>query len=442
MFLVIAFTIPMSEEDQLFSESDIYDNEADDSGDDTFRVRGALSPPRAQPWSTASLHDAMHAGFIDVNPPYQRDVVWPETKQIGLIDSIFRNFYIPPVIFTVEKDQDGVETRVCVDGKQRLTSIQRFIDGMSISLCWIIKKYWYTRSDSQHTRLLLPEAYRKQFQNKQITCVEYTDLPPGTERDIFQRVQLGMSLTVAEKLQAVSSPRAEWVSTLQAMFVNSEGGLSDTLHWVVSRGRDFQGVAQLCYSCWNLPNFSTPTVSKLEKWLVAPGEPSTQFKMQVQQVLEKFIDLGEYSSDNYRKGFTGIKERVAPVEFLFIGILLAKMRNCNSEDCAEKVLAMRKHTRSLHKDVRSNERVMKSMWEYIERLEISGGDPFADWEGPGAETVVTIKKSKTITTKRKRKTDDDDGEVVMPKAPRAPAKPRAKVQKLRSSYGNGVQFVA
>jgi hypothetical protein len=27
------------------------------------------------------------------------EVVWPEAKQIGLIDSIFRNFYIPPVIF-------------------------------------------------------------------------------------------------------------------------------------------------------------------------------------------------------------------------------------------------------------------------------------------------------------------------------------------------------
>ncbi len=27
------------------------------------------------------------------------DVVWSEIKQIGLIDSIFRNFYIPPIIF-------------------------------------------------------------------------------------------------------------------------------------------------------------------------------------------------------------------------------------------------------------------------------------------------------------------------------------------------------
>jgi hypothetical protein len=27
------------------------------------------------------------------------DVVWVENKQIGLIDSIFRNFYVPPIIF-------------------------------------------------------------------------------------------------------------------------------------------------------------------------------------------------------------------------------------------------------------------------------------------------------------------------------------------------------
>lgn len=27
------------------------------------------------------------------------DIVWPEQKQIGLIDSVFRNYYIPPIIF-------------------------------------------------------------------------------------------------------------------------------------------------------------------------------------------------------------------------------------------------------------------------------------------------------------------------------------------------------
>ena len=45
------------------------------------------------------------------------DVVWPEAKQIGLIDSIFRNFYIPPVLLSVQRDDDQ-EVRFCVDGKQ------------------------------------------------------------------------------------------------------------------------------------------------------------------------------------------------------------------------------------------------------------------------------------------------------------------------------------
>lgn len=54
------------------------------------------------------------------------DVVWPETKQIMIIDSIFRNFYIPPVIFAVKVHDDGSESKTCIDGKQRLTSIQRY----------------------------------------------------------------------------------------------------------------------------------------------------------------------------------------------------------------------------------------------------------------------------------------------------------------------------
>lgn len=58
------------------------------------------------------------------------DIVWPDTKKSFLIDSIFRNFYIPPVIFAVREAADGAEIRVCVDGKQRLTSISKFMDGM------------------------------------------------------------------------------------------------------------------------------------------------------------------------------------------------------------------------------------------------------------------------------------------------------------------------
>lgn len=94
----------------------------------------------------------IHEGIIDLNPTYQRgtlivararalpvdsveDVVWPEQKQIKVLDSIWRNYYVPPVVFAVYYNEDGLEVRHCVDGKQRLTSIQKFFDGqVSISL--------------------------------------------------------------------------------------------------------------------------------------------------------------------------------------------------------------------------------------------------------------------------------------------------------------------
>jgi hypothetical protein len=50
-------------------------------------------------------------------------------EQMLIIDSLFHNFYIPPIVFAVVKDEDGHEMRVCVDGKQRLTSIVRFLIG-------------------------------------------------------------------------------------------------------------------------------------------------------------------------------------------------------------------------------------------------------------------------------------------------------------------------
>lgn len=88
----------------------------------------------------------IHEGIIDLNPTYQRgtlivararalpvdsveDVVWPEQKQIKVLDSIWRNYYVPPVVFAVYYNEDGLEVRHCVDGKQRLTSIQKFFDG-------------------------------------------------------------------------------------------------------------------------------------------------------------------------------------------------------------------------------------------------------------------------------------------------------------------------
>lgn len=96
----------------------------------TFHSLHSRGIYRPQPQLSARYVPSRHSHVVHHDKAPLSDVVWPESKQIGLIDSIFRNFYVPPVIFAVQKDEDGETVRVCVDGKQRLTSIQKFLDGL------------------------------------------------------------------------------------------------------------------------------------------------------------------------------------------------------------------------------------------------------------------------------------------------------------------------
>ncbi|OYW70573.1 MAG: hypothetical protein B7Z37_30340, partial [Verrucomicrobia bacterium 12-59-8] len=66
----------------------------------------------------------------DFDPPYQRMSVWTEEKQSFFIDSILRNFPIPPVFLQQKIDNNsGKTTYELIDGKQRLTAIVKFIRG-------------------------------------------------------------------------------------------------------------------------------------------------------------------------------------------------------------------------------------------------------------------------------------------------------------------------
>jgi hypothetical protein len=150
-----------------------------------------------------------------------------------------------------------------------------------------------------------------------LSQVEYRDLSRAFERDIFQRVQLGIPLTAAEKLQAVSSPWADYIGMLTQMRLTSATGIADQIQIDTSRGRDFQAIAQFVYCCDGLPEERLPTAAKLEKWLQRTEHPAPNFKEQIKKTMQRFQHMA--STPELRIGFTAIKNRVAPVEFVFIG---------------------------------------------------------------------------------------------------------------------------
>ncbi|KAG6829607.1 hypothetical protein H0H92_004076 [Tricholoma furcatifolium] len=383
-----------------------------DDGSDTeedpnvFRIRGALPEYVESKLTIQQLHGLIHEGGIDLEPSYQRDVVWPESKQIFLIHSLFHNYYVPPIVFAVHPADDDPEeeVRVCVDGKQRLTSIQKFCDGQSILPDTLDpkskKQWWFTIPQSaKGVKAELPDGHKRRFLDHILTCVEYRKLAPGAEHEVFQRVQMGMTLTGAEKLQALSSPWASWIRDLEHKHVSVDGGLASVLEWDTRRGRDFQNIAYLVCCCAALPDKEeVPTSASMMKWIEREDPPIESFKKEIEDVLVDFWNIG--TNKNLSYGLKNIGSRLAPVEFIFVGVLLYVMRKKTMEDRASAITSLRKSIRAQYKDIRLNTSVCKSMWAIIRRVQ----HPAV----AAQSSSNTIFKVSSLKGKKKRKERDDD----------------------------------
>ncbi|KAK0448536.1 hypothetical protein EV421DRAFT_1782847 [Armillaria borealis] len=327
---------------------------------DEYRLSNALKVPRATTYTAQALYEQILSNDIDLDPEYQRGEVWRENKQTGLIDSIFRNFYIPPVIFAVNLFDDGTETRTCIDGKQRLTSIHRFMDGLVPHRDHDTgRKYWYRDHPgipSSKQKNILPETLRRLFANKQIVCVEYSDLTDDGERDIFQRVQLGMALTAAEKLQAISSPR---VQIIRELLVTHP---LDNIPFDRSRATDFRCFVTLAHALTNYPDINNILIepAQLTKWLKSEGE-GEGFRTKMEETL---VRMAEVSVPD--KG----KEKVSPIEVVFIGVLANAVSD--GRDLSDLVAEMRSDARAAFKrSMRLNSQVGKHMMAFVKRVDPS-----------------------------------------------------------------------
>ncbi|KZT62016.1 hypothetical protein CALCODRAFT_479498 [Calocera cornea HHB12733] len=346
--------------------------------------------------TAADLHALIHESYLDLEPEYQREVVWPEKKQMMLIDSMLNNFYIPAVIFSVRREWDEdrgmeIERRVCMDGKQRLTSMVRFMEGLIPYVHSNGTKYWYNLPFGQDNKRNqpLPDRLKKEFAQKPISCIQYQDIDEDNEREIFRRVQLGVALSASEKLQGITSPFADFVRQLQKQYVDGENTLGDSINWQKKRGVDFACCAQILACLYNLPTFVWPGQTQLDKFLRKKEVPTNSFRLEVLQIFAEYVSLAR--DNRYNAGFRDITERVAPVELVMIGLLIGYMKDAPPEDKALHMKLLRKKTREQFKDIRANSVVCKFMWNYIKSIKVSKAyiPSKSDGSGPRKRKAVS-----------------------------------------------------
>lgn len=137
-----------------------------------------------------------NGGVLKFNTEYQRSKVWNKQKKQLLIDSILRNYDIASIFLRQKSNSSSYE---CLDGQQRLKAIIEFVkDGFGLSPSITDELDGNTAKFSQ-----LPENYRSYFKEFKINSVIVTDVDEETTSDIFLRLQEGMPLNSAEKLNAI-----------------------------------------------------------------------------------------------------------------------------------------------------------------------------------------------------------------------------------------------
>jgi len=354
------------------SDSDWVDNEEQDEleQDSLMVIQDRVRPAELREMTVANICQLIRDGLIDLNPEYQRDIVWNPKKQSMLIDSMYRGIYIPPVVFSVHWDTTSkAKVRLCVDGKQRLTAISGFVSGRIPYVDGANRRTFWFKQPKKKSGLEVPVGLKDEFLKMKIRCAEYDGINEVDEREVFQRVQLGTPLTTSEKLQAVSSPWTRWINIVNAQFVTGSNGLQDKLGISGKHASGYHAVAHIVYCCFHLPKQQRiPTFATLNKFLDQDTTPSKTLQRDMVDVMKKFTEIA--TADNLRFGFSNIPQKVAPVEFVYIVTMLFMLiQVCDDiTEMAQHVHDMRVYIRKEEADIRSNHKVCAKLWKFIDSV--------------------------------------------------------------------------
>lgn len=185
---------------------------------------------------------------LDLQPDFQRGSVWSRTKQRLLIDSILRDWYVPP-IHVVRTDADE---QVVLDGQQRLRAIYEFVqghfaaDGATEPFAEAIAEIGGLRYEE------LPDRNRRRFDRFTLRVFELVDYEPDEPYELFYRLNQPTTLTSAEKRNAFfGDARAEvkdltrlaeeaGMSSVRIGFSNARFAYEDVIArfvWTLEQGR-------------------------------------------------------------------------------------------------------------------------------------------------------------------------------------------------------------
>nr|VFJ74603.1 MAG: Protein of unknown function DUF262 [Candidatus Kentron sp. FW] len=180
-----------------------------------------------------TVHDVLRRidkGQFIMDPDFQRDFIWPEDKQSKLIESVLMRIPLP--VFYLGEDQEG--KMVVVDGLQRLSTFQRFVNNeLRLKLPHPSKLNKKCFDD------LSPKLQNRIEDCNLILYVLDDKVPDRARLDIFERVNGGVPLTRQQMRNCLYLGQATRFLKEEAgteIFIEATGG---SLNRKTMRDREF-----------------------------------------------------------------------------------------------------------------------------------------------------------------------------------------------------------
>ncbi|KAF5375840.1 hypothetical protein D9615_008171 [Tricholomella constricta] len=272
-------------------------------------------------YSTVAIHALIRDKMVDLDPEYQRGVVWSETKQGDLIDSLMHHYVVYPIVFAIRPISDGAEIseiRVCIDGKQRITAIQQFMDNkIPYKDSRLSKDVWYSKVPQGRKGHVISDVMRMRFSHTQLAVYEYDAINDYDERE---RVQNGVALSAHERLRAINGLHADMV---REMYRATTCELRKFFFWEDAKGKDFFMLSQLaCLINHHLSDkkgdypATELKLQRVETYLHGKTAPGPQLRAAVLGVVDTLNSL--IANSQWSRSFEGIK----PMWFVMAGFLI------------------------------------------------------------------------------------------------------------------------
>lgn len=168
--------------------------------------------------TVGSIFHRLKTNKINTSPSYQRDIVWNESKQKGLIQTLLEGYPIPSINLVKNGDKSLPDFE-CMDGKNRLESIRLFMtDNLDVT---------YDDEESDETKVCwssLEEEAQEEFKNIEVQVCVFENLPPEKRQTYFRRIQMGCVLRQPEILWSMeTNPVVKLVRDIRSKHITEIG---------------------------------------------------------------------------------------------------------------------------------------------------------------------------------------------------------------------------